>query len=138
VNSILKYMMNGKIFLIIITITVGAVFYLSTLKRKVNITGFAFKDDSITVTINGSRYPIELPEGSVNGANYLYEELQYRSFKDSDLIHIKLDSGKFVLIDTMTVLNKAVIQPRVFFEDPSLTEGLRQVLLVSVSGFVRY
>jgi hypothetical protein len=131
-------MRNGKIFLTIIAITVGAVFYLSTLKRKVNITGFAFKGDSIMVTINRSPYPIELSSGSVNNAIYLYEELQYRSFKDSDLIHVKLDSGKFVLIDTMMVLKKAVIQPRVFFEDPYLSDGLRKVLLVNDSGFIRY
>jgi hypothetical protein len=105
-------------------------------KRKLHITGFSLKGDKITVSINGKDYLIENSRSADKPMlNYLYQELEYRSLKHNDLIHIKSDSSKFELIDTILILNKNNVRPRVFFADPYSNNNMRKVRLINDIGF---
>jgi hypothetical protein len=109
--------------------------YLSKSNRKLHITGFALDGDNVIVTINGKNYPVENSRNAGRPKlNYLYEEVEYRSWKHNDLIHIKLDSGKLEFIDTVLILNNSNVRPGIFFDDPYLNNNIRKVSLENDSS----
>ena len=124
--------------IVLIIIIASTIFCLSISKRKLHVTGFALDGDIITVTINEREYSVQNYRNADSPQlNYLYEELEYRSLRDDDLLHLELDSGKLKLVDTNMVLSNKNIQPRVYFENPYLTNHAREVSLVNDSGLIR-
>lgn len=124
------------IFLIVL---IGCTFiYLTISTRTLHITGYALKGDKVTVTINGKGYSVEnYSKAGKPMLNYLYQEVQYRSFKNDDIIHIKIDSNKFKLLDTNMVLNNSNIYPRIFFAEPYSYYNIRKVFLINDSALLR-
>ena len=102
------------------------------------MTGYALKGDKVTVTINGKGYSVEnYRKADKPMLNFLYEEVQYRSLKNDDIIHIKIDSNEFELLDTNIVLNNSNIYPRIFFADPYSSDNIRKVFLINDSALLR-
>jgi hypothetical protein len=125
--------------IVLIAIIASTIIYLSISKRKLLVTGFALDGDAITVTINEKEYLVQnFRNADRSKLHYLYEELEYRSLRYDDSLHIELESDKGRLIDTNIVLSNKNIQPRVFFENPYLTSHAREVSLVSDSGLIQY
>jgi hypothetical protein len=123
------------IFLAILTVV--TFIYLSKSKRKLYITGFALDGDKVILTINGKSYPVENNRhADRSNLNYLYKEVEYRSWKHNDLIHIKLDSSNFEFIDTVIILINSNVKPRVYFDDPYLNNNIRKVFLANDSSLI--
>jgi len=128
-----------KVLVFSILLIAITVLYLSISKKKLLITGFALDGDKITVTINGNAYSVKnYRDADSLHLKYLYEELDYRSLRHDDLIHIELNSGKLKLLDTIMTFNNNNIQPRVYFDNPYLINYTRKVSLENDSGLKRY
>lgn len=133
---------NKKIaftIIIILLISIAGFFLYKKSVRKLIVTGYAHKNDSINLIINSKRHPIKLDNHSKDGYEILiYKELFYNSYRNNDDIHVVSDSSGKIIIDTTLVLSKKNTHGRVFFENPVETNYKRKVCLLNDSAMIIY
>ncbi len=129
---------KSMIFVLMVVLFIGVLFYLPS-KRKLTVTGYAYRGDSINIMINGNGYFIKIDSGSNKNIQLLIDkDIKYRNMKNPDEIHIKLDSENVAVIDTFLQLNKKNVKPRLFFDKPDETNSKREVFLINDSSMLIY
>ena len=130
------------VILLTIALATAAYFFMSSFKKTIIFTGFAYKNDIIKVSKTGLNFQTFVITANENEKHIcsFYQECNYYEFSDKTTFVIQIDSGKRKLLDTALILTNKNKMPIISFEDPSKTNYKRSFFVIDQTdkGYMKF
>lgn len=135
-------MIKFKNKLPILIILFSLLLFLFSCKKEVEILGFAYRNDKVTIIKDDRVFSI-LVNGNEdeNKLCYFYKKLNLTSYGKDIKIKINLDSSKVRLLDTIIVISSNNKEPFISFLYPSNETRFNRTVFIADqadSTFIKY
>jgi hypothetical protein len=137
-------MSNFKKIVILLTIALAtaACFFISSFKKTIIFTGFAYKNDVIKISKSGRNFQAIVVTANENEKHICSfdEECNYYEFRGKTNFVIEIDSGKRKLLDTILNLTSKNEMPIISIEDPTKTNYRRSFFVIDQTdkGYMKF
>ncbi|MNE34530.1 hypothetical protein D3C80_1282560 [compost metagenome] len=116
----------------------GLFLFLCSCKKNVNFLGFAYKNDTITISKDNNEILNIVPNsnGDKNRLCHLYENLSLISFGKDIKLKIVIDSNQVKLLDTIIIIRARNKEPFISFLYPSKKQDIKGLSLLQIEQIV--